>query len=52
MSSRKLPGGMELALTVHNIFNERFLLLQPYYGGHAPLPAGDRRLTFSLGWKL
>jgi outer membrane cobalamin receptor len=52
VSSRKLPGGMELALTVHNIFNERFLLLQPYYGGHAPLPAGDRSLTLAMGWKL
>lgn len=27
-------------------------LLQPYYGGHAPLPAHDRRMTLDLTWRF
>jgi hypothetical protein len=29
----------------HNLFDQKYLLIQPYYGAHAPLPANDRQIT-------
>ena len=37
-------------LSVHNLFGQKYLLVQPSYGGHAPMPANDRQIT--LGAKL
>lgn len=47
-----LPRGFEISAAAHNVFDEDYALLQPYYGGHAPMPAGDRHWTLSLGRKF
>jgi outer membrane receptor protein involved in Fe transport len=37
-------------VSVFNLFNQKYLLVQPSYGAHAPMPANDRQIT--LGVKL
>lgn len=39
-----------LSFSIHNLHNAPYVLIQPYYGGHAPMPAFDRQIT--LGWKV
>ena len=43
--------GLSFRLTGQNLLNADYVLLQPYYGGHAPLPAGDRQVMFGVEWK-
>ncbi len=43
-----LPGEFQLDLRGHNLNGEKYVLLQPYYGGHAPLPAFDREWSLTL----
>jgi outer membrane cobalamin receptor len=49
-SWRNLRPGMDLRCSIQNLTNADTPLLQPYYGGHAPLPAFDRRFTLDLTW--
>jgi outer membrane cobalamin receptor len=35
---------LSFRLACQNLFNAPYTVLQPYYGGHAPLPVGDRQL--------
>jgi outer membrane receptor protein involved in Fe transport len=37
-------------VSAHNLFDAKYLLVQPYYGAHAPLPGNDRQIT--LGARL
>jgi outer membrane cobalamin receptor len=41
---------IDISLSVYNLFNQEYLVIQPYYGAHAPLPANDRQIT--MGVKL
>lgn len=41
---------LTLNLSAYNLFDQKYLLVQPYYGAHAPLPANDRQIT--LGARL
>lgn len=43
-----LRGRLEAGLGVYNLFNTAFSDLQPYDGGHAPLPALSREYRLSL----
>lgn len=43
-----LRGRLEAGLGVYNLFNTAFSYLQPYDGGHAPLPALSREYRLSL----
>jgi outer membrane receptor for monomeric catechols len=43
---------MDVNLAVHNIFDTRYVLIQPYYGNHAPIPAQDREISFGVTWHL
>lgn len=45
-----LRPGMDLRFSLENLTNADTPLLQPYYGGHAALPAFDRRVTLDLTW--
>lgn len=50
-----LPGlvpGLEVQVALHNLGAARLELVQPYYGGHAPLPTGDREATLTLRWRF
>jgi len=49
---RNLRPGMDLRLSIQNLTNAETPMLQPYYGGHAPLPAFDRRYTLDLTWRF
>jgi len=44
--------GMDIRLSLENLTNAETPLLQPYYGGHADLPAFDRRATVDLTWRF
>ncbi len=48
----KIHRNAELQLTAHNILDSRYVLLQPYYGGHAPVPLLNRQITLGLQWKF
>lgn len=39
---------MLVSLTSHNLFGADYVLLQTYYGGHAPLPAQDRDVRLEM----
>jgi outer membrane receptor protein involved in Fe transport len=49
-----LTPGLDLGLGVYNLLNADVPYLQPYDGGHAPLPGPSReflaRLTYAWGW--
>jgi hypothetical protein len=51
-SWRNLRPGMDLRCSIQNLTNADTPMLQPYYGGHAPLPAFDRRYTLDLTWRF
>ncbi|MDD5208078.1 MAG: TonB-dependent receptor plug domain-containing protein [Elusimicrobiales bacterium] len=52
--SRKnlLSGHMELGLGVFDIFNSGYSYLQPYNGGHAPLPGPTREVRARASYKF
>lgn len=43
---------LDINLSVHNLFNAPYTLIQPYYGAHAPVPANDREFSLGLTWRL
>lgn len=45
-------SGLDATLTVHNIVNQPYTLVQPYYGSHTPMPANDRQINLWLTWNL
>ncbi len=44
--------GLDATLAVHNIFDTEYRYLQPYDGGHAPLPAGGRELLVRVAYRF
>jgi outer membrane cobalamin receptor len=44
--------GTTARVVVSNLGNADYPLIQPYYGGHPPLPANDRSFTAELGWRF
>jgi hypothetical protein len=49
---RPLRPGMEVQFAIHNLGAEDYRLGQPYYGGHAPMPTGDREVTLGVRWRF
>jgi len=47
-----LSGRMELSLGVFDIFNSGYSYIQPYNGGHAPLPGPSREVRARLTYKF
>jgi len=45
-------GGLELGLGFYDIFSSGYSYLQPYDGGHAPLPAQSREIRLRLAYKF
>lgn len=43
---------LDVHLSVHNMFNQQYELAQPFYGGHAPIPAQDRGIHLGLTWHI
>jgi hypothetical protein len=47
-----LTKGLEAGLGVYDAMNQRFVFLQPYNGGHAPLPGPSREWLIRLNYLL
>jgi outer membrane cobalamin receptor len=45
-------NNLQIGLQVHNIWNANYVLLQPYYGGHAPFPLQNRQWFIELKYKF
>lgn len=53
LSRRGLMGGkMGAGLGIYNIFNSGYSYIQPYNGGHSPLPAPSREIRARLDYKF
>jgi outer membrane cobalamin receptor len=50
--SNIITQGVSLRLTGYNVLNAPYVALQPYYGGHAPMPVNDRQIDLALILKL
>jgi outer membrane receptor for ferrienterochelin and colicin len=44
--------GLSAGLGVYNIFNKQFQFIQPYNGGHAPLPGLTREVMLRISYKI
>jgi outer membrane cobalamin receptor len=44
--------GVDLNLSIHNLLNTNYLLIQPYYGGHAPIMANNRQIMAGIKLKF
>jgi hypothetical protein len=47
-----LGGRMELSLGVFDMFNSGYSYIQPYNGGHAPLPGPSREVRARVSCKF
>jgi outer membrane cobalamin receptor len=47
-----LIKNLDLRFSGSNLLNADYLLIQPYYGGHAPMPTNDRQLTLTAIYTL
>ncbi|MDW8295458.1 MAG: TonB-dependent receptor plug domain-containing protein [Raineya sp.] len=45
-------NNLQIGLQVHNIWNAPYVLLQPYYGSHAPFPIQDRQWFLEVKYKF
>lgn len=52
VSTAELIPNIVFNLSMYNILNAEYAAIQPYYGGHAPLPVNDRQITFGVALKL
>jgi outer membrane receptor protein involved in Fe transport len=52
ISTNDLFKRLRLNVGVNNILNTKYSVIQPYYGGHAPLPVNDRQITFGAIYTL
>lgn len=52
ISLRKILKHLDLSLQIHNLTNSPYIVLQPYYGGHAPLPVADRQISISVNYVI
>ena len=44
--------GLTVGLGVYDALNQKFKFIQPYDGGHAPLPGPSREIIFRLNYHL
>jgi outer membrane cobalamin receptor len=42
----------DLGIGIYDIFNDKFRFIQPYNGGHNPLPSPSREIVFKVGYKF
>ena len=47
-----LKGRLELSLGVFDLFNSGYSFIQPYDGGHAPLPGSSREFRTRASYKF
>ena len=44
--------GLSVGLGVYDVLNQKLKFIQPYDGGHAPLPGPSREIIFRLSYNL
>jgi hypothetical protein len=44
--------GLNIGIGVYDVLNEKVKFIQPYDGGHAPLPGPSREFVFRLQYNL
>ena len=44
--------GLSVGIGVYDALNQKFKFIQPYNGGHAPLPGPSREIIFRLHYNL
>ncbi len=49
---RNVAPGLSLNCSLYNAFDSPYVLIQPYYAGHAPVPVNDRQFTVGLTYDL
>ncbi len=47
-----LTRGLSMSIALHNILDDNEKYLQPYNGGHAPLPGTSRQVSLSVSYKF
>ncbi len=47
-----LAKGLELGFGMYDILNQKFAFLQPYSGGHAPLPGPSREFLLKVSYTI
>ncbi|MDJ1494683.1 TonB-dependent receptor plug domain-containing protein [Cytophagaceae bacterium DM2B3-1] len=47
-----LTSGLEVGLGIYDILNQKFAFIQPYNGGHAPLPGPSREFLIRVSYTL
>jgi hypothetical protein len=52
VTAREVLPGLDVSLSAHNLLDAQYVLIQPFYGSHAPLPANDRQVTLGLTYSL
>ena len=45
---QKVIQKIDIGIQVHNLFDKPYVAIQPYYGGHAPMPVHDRQVTLNM----
>jgi len=50
VTAHEVLKDLDIHLAVHNIFDARYTLIQPFYGNHAPIPAQDREINLGMTW--
>lgn len=48
----KVAEKLDINLSAYNLLDQKYTLIQPYYGAHAPLPANDRQITLGVRFNL
>jgi outer membrane cobalamin receptor len=48
----KILHKTDLSLHVYNAFNADYSAIQPYYGGHAPMPVNDRQISVNVIYRF
>jgi len=49
---RNVLKSLDIHFGVRNLLDTRYVLIQPYYGDHAPLPADGREIDLGVTWHI
>ncbi len=52
VNAELLKKRLLVKLLVSNLLNQPYMVYQPYYGGHAPMPLDDRYVGFELAYRF
>lgn len=47
-----IDNKLDVQATVYNVLDAKYMLIQPYYEYHSPLPAFDRHIVVNFAWHI